>query len=526
MAEAILVGGGGGGADLDLVTATAGDVMKGKVIVDSSWDPVTGTLELTGNASDAQVLSGRTYYNNDLKTKRTGTMPQRTSSNSALNCGQSRTIDYGYYPSGFTVSANSLASQTSADATAAQITKGKTAWVNGVKLTGTMEVQSIMSFSAALTGVTQVTATWTNPSKGPYAGVIIEAVRTNSGEGRTQVYRGYGTNSTPGGRSSATFNLPRSETAYMIYAEGYAVIDGSVVRENGTLKWAAVTTGSWEPKFVSSGTFTVPAGVTKMDIFCVGGGGGGGNSVNGWGGSTFRFTGGSGGGGGYTKTVYNIAVSAGQQYVISVGGGGAGSPKDSGDPGNSVIARGGDGGTSSVSYNGTVVVSAGGGVGGGTASRTVADIGGKGGSGGGGGSTTGTTKNSPGGDGGKNGGDGGKSCNNGSMNLIQSKGQGTNTYLFEGNYYQEILFAGGGGGGASGYLSDQFASYPSGAGGAGGGGAGGPNNWSAPNGVAGTAGTGGGGGGARSRMGLTSDDPSGNGGNGGSGYVHLYLHAS
>ena len=41
---------GGGGADLDVVTAAAGDVVKGKVIVDAEGNPLTGTLELTGNA--------------------------------------------------------------------------------------------------------------------------------------------------------------------------------------------------------------------------------------------------------------------------------------------------------------------------------------------------------------------------------------------------------------------------------------------------------------------------------------------
>ena len=39
--------GGGGGADLDLVTAQAGDVLAGKVIVGPDGEPLTGTLALT-----------------------------------------------------------------------------------------------------------------------------------------------------------------------------------------------------------------------------------------------------------------------------------------------------------------------------------------------------------------------------------------------------------------------------------------------------------------------------------------------
>ena len=43
----VWIPGGGGYADIDSVTATAGDVEKGKVFVNSNGDPVTGTLELT-----------------------------------------------------------------------------------------------------------------------------------------------------------------------------------------------------------------------------------------------------------------------------------------------------------------------------------------------------------------------------------------------------------------------------------------------------------------------------------------------
>ena len=67
--------GGGAGADLDIITAGAGDVLSGKVIVDKDGNPLPGTLALSGNASDSQVLAGSTYYSTDPKSKRTGTMP-------------------------------------------------------------------------------------------------------------------------------------------------------------------------------------------------------------------------------------------------------------------------------------------------------------------------------------------------------------------------------------------------------------------------------------------------------------------
>ncbi len=70
----VLMTGGGGGADLDVITAAADDVLSGKVIVDKDGNPLTGTLTLSGNAGAADVLSGKTFYTTNPKSKQTGTM--------------------------------------------------------------------------------------------------------------------------------------------------------------------------------------------------------------------------------------------------------------------------------------------------------------------------------------------------------------------------------------------------------------------------------------------------------------------
>ncbi len=57
-------------------TAAVGDVEKGKTFY-AGGQKITGTLELTGNATAADVLSGKTFYNTNLKSKVTGTMPNR-----------------------------------------------------------------------------------------------------------------------------------------------------------------------------------------------------------------------------------------------------------------------------------------------------------------------------------------------------------------------------------------------------------------------------------------------------------------
>ncbi len=150
MSRIWMPGGGGGGADLDLVTAQAGDVLAGRVIVGPGGEPLTGTLALTGTAADSQVLDGKTYYNTDAKTLRTGKMPERGAQKASLNCGQSCTILDGHHNGAGTVTANSLASQTGVQngksaAGAAHILNGYGAWVNGTWVNGGMASNGAMN---------------------------------------------------------------------------------------------------------------------------------------------------------------------------------------------------------------------------------------------------------------------------------------------------------------------------------------------------------------------------------------------
>ena len=64
-------------------------------------------------------------------------MPNNPAQNATLKCGQSKIIPKGYTPGGTILAAN-LASQTPGTATAANILSGKTAWINGSKVSGTM----------------------------------------------------------------------------------------------------------------------------------------------------------------------------------------------------------------------------------------------------------------------------------------------------------------------------------------------------------------------------------------------------
>lgn len=93
----------------------------------------------SGTAIASDVLEGKTFTNDD-GVEYTGTMHNMGAVTKSLNCGGSYTIPAGYHNGSGKITANSLASQTSATATAAQIASGKTAWVNGTKITGTATI--------------------------------------------------------------------------------------------------------------------------------------------------------------------------------------------------------------------------------------------------------------------------------------------------------------------------------------------------------------------------------------------------
>ena len=117
--------GGGGGVDLDVITAGAEDVLAGKVIVDKNGEPLTGTMADQGNWNFSELVAG-----------------------SAV------TVPGGKHGGGGKVTAKSLASQTPGDSAAGHILAGRTAWVNGSKITGTIPSQAGGTLTPSTSAVT------------------------------------------------------------------------------------------------------------------------------------------------------------------------------------------------------------------------------------------------------------------------------------------------------------------------------------------------------------------------------------
>jgi hypothetical protein len=242
-------------------------------------------------------------------------------------------------------------------------------------------------------------------------------------------------------------------------------VNGSTVIGTQILDMTGLST-----TFTSSGTFTVPAGVTKISAVLIGGGGAGGGSGGG--------VGGNGGGGGGLVYINDYPVSPGQTLTVVVGGGGVAVSGNAG----------GDGGNSSI----TGIAAAFGGKGGAATANAPVSLGGSG-------SVESNVVNS-------------------GISTGGSSGNGTNT-------------AGGGGGGSAGYSGNggsggTTAGTPSGAGSGGGAGGGsqgnGDNGGNGGGGIGilgqGSSGESGGGGGSGGENGVIASSTTGsNGGNYGGG---------
>lgn len=348
-------------------------------------------------------------------------------------------------------------------------------WDNVVTSITNATVSTVLSFSLASTAYNSITFTWKNPASGGFAGVVIVG-KTGSYPSSpidgTTYYTGLGNNSSANGTSSTTLTSFSGGTTYYFRCWSYVLINN--VKWYSDYKQATITTAVQKGQqiFTASGTFTVPTGVTSIDIFCVGGG------TSGWGSGDTDVKRIAGGNSGFTSTKLKQAVTPGTSYTVTIGAGG--SPSNIEIDGNNIFAVGG-----ATSFGSILVASSG------TKSTTLSLANGTGGSGGG-------------------------FCGNGGSDGSNGKGdhpgigQGTTTRAFAES--SNTLYAGGGGG-AGWYSNSDNAAYNGGSGG-GGNGQAGAMSGSIGTVTSGSANTGSGGGGYLRKSKYNSDIPPGAGGSG------------
>ena len=264
-----------------------------------------------------------------------------------------------------------------------------------------------------------------------------------------------------------TFNFSKNLASVITIVTAVLVTSTTLKAQFGASPWVA-----------PSGTYTVPANVTSIQVLAFGGGGGGGGAYPG-----ACSSGGGGGGGAFSTSSFNSIVQ-GQTITVAVGAGGTG--------GSSNAVNGGTGGTSSVTYNGP---------GGGTCSA----VGGTGGTSSNSGNFGNTLAGGPGGASG--------------VGFLYAGGNGSTSY------HGSWSGSGGGGGGAgNGGAGGNGATPAAGAAGAGGvpsypGGVGAVGYCCSINNTNGRAGSAPGGGGSGGATGSCGSDPGYKGGAGGAGQV-------
>lgn len=126
------------GTDLCLSGAAAQDgiLRSGDIVT------IKKPLAHLGSAAAMDVAAGKTFTSS-AGIAIDGTMPIIEGKIITLNCGQTHTIPAGRHSGTGKVQANSLYSQTKGTAAAKDIASGKTAWVNGVKVTGSASASAI-----------------------------------------------------------------------------------------------------------------------------------------------------------------------------------------------------------------------------------------------------------------------------------------------------------------------------------------------------------------------------------------------
>ena len=218
-----------------------------------------GTADATATA--AQLFTGSTAYVKGNKI--TGTMANQGTKTTTLNAGGSYTIPAGYHNGTGKVTANSLASQTDGTAVAGDILSGKTAYVDGAKITGTIATKTTSDLTASGATVSVpagyyasaasksvATATQATPSVSIDSAGKITATATQTA--------GYVAAGTKSGTKQLTTQAAKSVTPST--SEQIAVAAG--VYTTGAVKVAAMTTATQATPSISvdsSGKITASA---------------------------------------------------------------------------------------------------------------------------------------------------------------------------------------------------------------------------------------------------------------------------
>lgn len=202
-------------------TVSTGNVLKGQTFTSSNGLKISGTMPdnstRTSNGSVPGISSS--YSNVPTREGQNLQLQKDTNGIARINLG----VPTGYYPG----PGNSYINRPASDfgtVAASNVRSGQTfTSTAGIKVTGTMSVQSAISFSAAATSYNTIRISWKNPAKGPWQGVFIQmSTSGNPGTGGgSRVYTGKGNSSSANASNYVDITGLNANTTYYFTCTSY-----------------------------------------------------------------------------------------------------------------------------------------------------------------------------------------------------------------------------------------------------------------------------------------------------------------
>lgn len=202
-------------------TVSTENVLKGQTFTSSNGIKLSGSMPNNSGLSTNGTVPGISSSYKNIPTREASSLQMNTDTKGTSRI--SMCPPPGWYPGG----GESYVNRPSSDfgtVAASNVRSGQTfTSTAGIKVTGTMSVQSAISFSAAATSYNTIRISWKNPARGPWQGVFIQmSTSGNPGTGGgSRAYTGRGNSSSANASNYVDITGLNANTMYYFTCTSY-----------------------------------------------------------------------------------------------------------------------------------------------------------------------------------------------------------------------------------------------------------------------------------------------------------------